>query len=123
MFLDGDSAHPSAGKLLKQPWWAEHIDNLSGLEIVPCRFWGYDDKGREIVKPCAPERVSIWAVYGHYSPDGRGLTLKLLDDFETKGEAQRFYNKLIDHFPHLARRRARMRPPFQRQSSPPSLHL
>ncbi len=121
MFLDRDSAHPNAKNLPKKPWWLEHIDDLYRIEIVPCRL-SYDDKGHEIVKPCDPQWVSLWVVYGHYS-NGYSEGFRAIDDFDTKGEAQHFYNKMIDRFPHLTHHRVQTRPVFQRRSSTPCAHL
>ena len=80
------------------------IKDFDGLEIKPCKFKGYNQYGQEIVEPCELEQVSLWVVYGHYSPYSGKRGTKVLDDFEIRGEAQKLCNILIDVCPHLAHR-------------------
>ena len=86
-----------------------YVADFDRIEIKPCKFEGYDQSGHEIVKPCELRHVSIWAVYGHYGPYSRKQGEQVLDDFETRGEAQKFCNRLIDLCPELAYRRPRRR--------------
>jgi hypothetical protein len=124
MSFDREAAYSVTKPKPKMPWWFEHIDDLSDVEILPCKFFGYDDMGHEIVKPCSPYQVSVWGVYGTYSPKGSNRrSLRVIDDFDTKGEAQLFYNRLIGHFPHLARRRPWRQPAFHPIPTASSVHL
>ncbi|MGB9152964.1 MAG: hypothetical protein WCD70_07740 [Alphaproteobacteria bacterium] len=97
------------------PRWMSRIKDFDGLEIKPCKFHGYDQSGHEIVTPCELNQVSFWTVYGHYSANSYNVGVQALDDFETKGEAQKFYNRLIDLYPHLDDWRPRPRPLLQSQ--------
>ncbi|MGB9154291.1 MAG: hypothetical protein WCD70_14520 [Alphaproteobacteria bacterium] len=97
------------------PSWMKSIKDFDGLEIMPCKLVGYNPQGQEIVTPCELNQVSFWTVYGHYSANSYNVGIQALDDFQTKAEAQKFHDRLIDIYPHLDdwRPQPRKLPPSQ----------
>ena len=95
----------------KDTLWVTKIKDFDALEIHPCAVIGRDNKGTEIVAPCEPEQASFWRVYGHYRTGG----LETLDDFNTKAEAQKYHDRLIEVYLHLAGERAKTRQQLRKE--------
>lgn len=80
------------------PWWMMKIRDFDGLEIQPC----HKIDNAAAVEPCKPEEADFWTVYGHYRPGGAMGGIDAFEDFPTEAEAQKFHDRLIAVYPHLA---------------------
>lgn len=94
-----------------------HIKDFARIEIQPFRFGGYGLDGREILEPCDVEKVNTWAVCGYYGHYGNDSGFEILEAFDTKGEALRYYFIVVNVHPAFDRRRPR-RPMPQGRPAP-----
>lgn len=84
------------GGIAGAPEWRRSIAEFEGLEISPCRVFGFAD-GQDLVEPCGPDAADFWTVYGHRREGG----VTAFEDFPDHAAAQRFARWLLSAHQHL----------------------